>query len=99
MFLKDTGRKKYKSILDQVNAVIQRFWIAAFLVSTNFDTFQHAPPGTLFEYAVLCALVARVRFFVPFFRGQNVSVCPRCRSPPLISILAINSKSKFGGSI
>lgn len=94
MFPKDTGQINRKSIFVAIYAAIHKLWIAAFLVSTGFDAFQHAPPGTLFEYDYLCALVERVRFFVPFLEDWLHEVCPRCRSPPSDFDFACSTKNR-----
>ena len=81
MFLKNTGQQNYIDIINY--AVVHSSWIAAFFVSTGFSPFQHAPPGTLFEYALLCALIfGWVRFFVPNTGERQFEILPRCRSPP-----------------
>lgn len=81
MFLKNTGQKKYTN--HSYYAVVHSLWIAAFFVSTGFDAFRHAPPGTLFEYAYLCALIIGwVRFLLHFLSDCDGGIYPRCRSPP-----------------
>lgn len=97
MILKNTGQQNW--IYKFTYAVVHSLWIAAFFVSTGFDAFQHAPPGTVFEYTCLCALVfGWVRFLLHFLSDYDSGICPRCRSPPSDFDFANHQKSKFGGS-
>ena len=81
MILRNTGQQNW--IYKFTYAVVHSLWIAAFFVSTGFDAFRHAPPGTLFEYAHLCALIiGRVRSLVHFLSDCYGGIYPRCRSPP-----------------
>lgn len=81
MVLRNTGQQNW--IYKFTYAVVHSLWIAAFFVSTGFDAFQHAPPGTLFEYAYLCALIIGwVRFLLHFLSDCDDGIYPRCRSPP-----------------
>lgn len=82
MLLKDTVKLPCCDLYKVLYAVIRALWITAFLNSTKVDIFLHA--------LIWCALVfVWVRFFVPFFQ-ENISLSPRCRSPPLISICPCN---------
>lgn len=92
MFLKNTGQQNW--IYKFTYAVVHSLWIAAFFVSTGFDAFRHAPPSIVSEYVVLCALVERVRFFVPFLEDWLHEVCPRCRSPPSDFDFAYSPKNR-----
>lgn len=77
-------------------AVVHILGIAAFFISTKRDCFQHQRLNLL-KYAYSGALdIYWVRHFLYLLveRGKG---CLHGRSPPLISILPVNSKIEIGG--
>lgn len=97
MLLNNIKQKIYCSIFYSLYVVVQFVWIAAFLVSTEFEYFRHDPPVKKTYCFFARLLLVQARFFAPFFQKEWIEDPIAAVPHPLISILPVNLKIEIGG--
>lgn len=88
MFPKDTEQYRFNRICKALCAVVYEKRIAALFLSTIFTIIQQHFSRNTGQQALCVPEFFRVRII--FLKDRGSQAVLHCRSPPLISILAVN---------